>query len=385
MLRKYYFTQGFLILAITALIAIPHTQAATVTWDGSENGSWDNDLNWSAPPAVTGDILIFSGTANQANTNDAGVTSIATLTLSTGGWDINLGGSVEVATLNATDSSSIMGNVGINNDNRTFTLNGTSSTLSIESFTFKRTSSQTLTVNGSGNALEIGSLNLNPNHGAYTRTIRGSADVTVNGPVTSLNVTSLKKELDNTLTLNGTCAYSGNTTITGGTLALGGSGSINDSARISIAAGATFDVSAQSAYTLSTNLTASGTATPATIKGAASGTVSMGAQAITLTWSGASSGVDSIHPPLTIAQAALTLNNNTITVNVPGTALGEGVYTLISAPAGITGTINTAPSYSGNGQDPSLPENVRTDLSIIGNSVILTIAVPAGGTIFLFE
>ena len=79
------------------------------------------------------------------------------------------------------------------------------------------------------------------------------------------------------LTLGGTNTYSGNTTISAGTLALGGTGSIRNTPVISIAAGATLDVSGIAlpfALSGSTTLTASGTTSPATIRGV--GTVDLG-------------------------------------------------------------------------------------------------------------
>ena len=99
---------------------------------------------------------------------------------------------------------------------------------------------------------------------------------------------SLTKVGNGTLTLNNAETYSGNTTISVGTLALGSSGSINNSATIGIAAGGTFDVSAISSYSLSssTTLSAAGTATAATIKGASGGTVNLDSRPITLTYDG---------------------------------------------------------------------------------------------------
>ena len=181
-------------------------------------------------------------------------------------------------------------------------------------------------------------------------------------------------------TLNGANTYSGSTTISNGTLALGSSGSINSTTNLVIAAGATFDVSAISAYALSasTALTARGTgltvgSTAATITNDPSGTVDLGAQSLNLTWGGTSSGVDTTHPALYVSQGTLNLSGNTINVVVPGTSLGVGVYTLITAPA-ITGSVNPTPSYTGGN---GLVGGNSGVLSISGNSVILTVAYTA--------
>ena len=87
-------------------------------------------------------------------------------------------------------------------------------------------------------------------------------------------------------------------------------------AAVSIAAGATFDLTAKTAasatYTWNTtSLSASGTATPATITGTALGTIDMGVKPISLT-------TDGTNPSLTVTGAALTLGDNPFTVVVPG-------------------------------------------------------------------
>ena len=96
---------------------------------------------------------------------------------------------------------------------------------------------------------------------------------------------------------------------------------INDSPSISIGAGATsLTFPALASYILSadTTLSASGTATPATINGGTS--VSLGSQPITLNYDGS-------HPALTISQGTLLLNGNAFTVNGP--ALPSGcIYTV---------------------------------------------------------
>jgi hypothetical protein len=117
-----------------------------------------------------------------------------------------------------------------------------------------------------------------------------------------------------------------------GTLKLGADGSINNSPQISIAGGATFDVSAIANYTLSasTTLSAAGYfAYPATIKADAATGVNFGSQNIDLTYTlPPVSTLKSV--ALTISEGALTLNNNTISVNNANDApLGIGTYPLI--------------------------------------------------------
>ena len=160
--------------------------------------------------------------------------------------------------------------------------------------------------------------------------------------------------------------------------------SVDNSASISITAGTTLDVSGPNGYTLgsSTNLSASGTATTAgnyaRIIGPSGGAVSLGAQGITLTWSGDTSGTDTDSPSLYVSQGELTLNNNAITIN--GSTLGEGTYRLIQVGNGASGTLNenVTPSYtvSGTAIDGGKTNVVSSDGS--GN-LILTVT-PGGGS-----
>jgi autotransporter-associated beta strand protein len=181
-----------------------------------------------------------------------------------------------------------------------------------------------------------------------------------------------------TVTLNAANTYSGNTTIKQGTLALGASGSINSSPLISISEGGVFDVSTKTTYTLNngsnTTLSAAGAIinsvyTPATIKGGT--TLDMGSQAIELTYTPASFAGDLTRPALTISQGALTLNNNTISVNnAGGTALGVGTYRLIAVTGGtITGTPNASVTVSGSG----LAANTTASLEVSGGYVNLVV------------
>ena len=156
--------------------------------------------------------------------------------------------------------------------------------------------------------------------GSPVLTISGTKSTTFDGLITS-NL-SLTINSSSTLTLTASNTYAGDTTITNGVLALSTNASINGSDLISIGAGGTLDVSAISAYTLSTNLIASGSASPATIIGNASGTVSLGSQPITLNY-------DGINPALTVSQGPLTLNGNSLTVN-KGSPLPTGDYVIIT-------------------------------------------------------
>lgn len=223
-----------------------------------------------------------------------------------------------------------------------------------------------------GFSTAIAGLNItssSPNYGFVTNTAAGTTSVltfaepattTVNygtiadNPATAGTVAVVQNGAG-ILTLNTTETYHGGTTVSNGTLALGGNGSINNSPSINIAAGATFDVSQNFSYTLGSGATlnASGAATPAVINGASGGSVSLGAQAVALTFAPTASNGDLSHPALLIAQGDLTLNNNSFTVNnASGMPLGAGTYELVQVS---DGNINqsAAPAYAvtvtGNG------------------------------------
>ncbi len=191
---------------------------------------------------------------------------------------------------------------------------------------------------------------LETNNTAFSGIISGSGgSLTINGT--------------GTLTLNDTNTYTGPTTISAGTLALGGTGLINGTTTITIAAGATFDVSAIAAYTLSgsTTLSASGASAPATINGGT--TVSLGSQPIILAYDGS-------HPALSISQAALSLNGNVFTVN--GSALAPGTYTLIQQAIG---NISSSGSFSVSGT--VIGAGRTGSISVSGGNVNLIVNVKA--------
>ena len=180
---------------------------------------------------------------------------------------------------------------------------------------------------------------------------------------TSVNQNNLSLTVSGTSTLLLAAAntYTGNTTISAGTLALGATGSISNTPNINLAAGATFDVSAISAYVLSSSnkLSAAGTATAATINGASGGTVSLGSQPVTLTY-------DGTHPALTVSQGTLVLNGNAFTVN-RGSPLALGSYNIVSAGSAIT----SSGVYSVTGT--AIPAGSVGVVSVSGNNVVLTI------------
>jgi autotransporter-associated beta strand protein len=202
----------------------------------------------------------------------------------------------------------------------------------------------------------------------------GGRDWVVNSIITGTGALNVDISGASTVTLNAANTYSGNTSITDkGTLKLGADGSINNSPHISIAGGATFDVSAIANYTLgaSTTLSAAGYfAYPATIKADAATGVNFGSQNIDLTYTlPPVSTLKSV--ALTISEGALTLNNNAISVNNANDApLGIGTYPLIEVVSGtITGTPNASVTVTGNG----IANGTAAFISVSDGSVFLEV------------
>ncbi len=295
----------------------------TLTVPGVITGS--GSLLCGTAPTIGEGTLILSG----ANTY-TGATSIAAGTLQLGA-----SGSLPSTTALTVASAAVGGIFNLNNYNQTIGSLASSAG-----------------INGAGTTTPTVEL------GSGTLTVNGTSSTTFAGVISGSG--SLVKTGSATLTLNGKNTYTGNTAISAGALALGSTGSINNSAMISIAAGATFDVSAIASYALSssTTLSASGTSPAATIKGGT--TVSLGSQPIILAYDGS-------HPALTISQGSLSLNGNAFTVN--GSPLAAGAYTIVQQTSG---SIAGSGSYSVSGT--AIPATGATAaISVSGGNVILTI------------
>jgi len=237
-----------------------------------------------------------------------------------------------------------------------------------------------------GGTLQTGAdlnYNINANRGITLGALGGTLDA--NGASRAWTVDSiitgtggLTAAGNGNKTLNAANDYTGTTTVSAGTLILGASGSIANSSKIDLRSGATFDVSAIDSYTLSgsTTLSAAGTGatvgtTAAVIKGGT--TVSLGSQAVALTFTPTSFKGDTAHPALVVSQGALTLNNNTISVdNASGTPMESGTYRLIEVTGGtINGAPNPSVTVTGSGTV------TKAFLSVSGGYVNLDV-VPSG-------
>ncbi|HTR43621.1 MAG TPA: autotransporter-associated beta strand repeat-containing protein [Pseudomonadales bacterium] len=163
-----------------------------------------------------------------------------------------------------------------------------------------------------------------------------------------------------TLTLTAANNYTGNTTINAGVLALSGSGSIANSPVITVAGGATFNVSAISGFTLGVNQTLGNN----TSTGVINGSVGTGSGTLALTYALGT-------PSLSVTNGTLTLSGSTVvTVNNNGAQLGTGTYAIITSGTGgtIAGVAPSSVTVTGNGAVGA------ASLSISGGVLNLVIA-----------
>ncbi|EEF59129.1 beta strand repeat-containing protein [Pedosphaera parvula] len=233
------------------------------------------------------------------------------------------------------------------------------------------TSAPTLTLSsGTGTAAaKLSSVNL-----ASATSAGGPGDTTINTIISGAAAATFTKVGAGTMTLNAVNTYSGNTIVSSGTLVLGSSGTINSTPIINIAAGATFDVSAISSYTLSssTTLQAISTTVPATIKGGTS--VSLASRPVALAIVPTAFTGDTAHPALVISQGSLTLNNNVITVtNSAATPLNVGTYRLIQVGDGTTGVISGTPNSVPTIQGTGLAAGTSGSIVVSGGNVNLIV------------
>ena len=193
------------------------------------------------------------------------------------------------------------------------------------------------------------------------------------------------------VTLGATNTYTGSTILNAGTLALGATAAISNTPLIAIAAGATLDVSAISAYSLtgSNVLRAAGTGpvagtSAALINGASAGSVSLGTQAVSLVFTPTAFTGDTAHPALLVTNASLTLNNNALTIsNATGTALGAGTYRLIQTGNGSGGSISGTPNATATITGSGVASGTTNWVSVASGNVILTVQLLTTNTLTL--
>ncbi|MEY4917691.1 MAG: hypothetical protein RL616_1604, partial [Verrucomicrobiota bacterium] len=268
------------------------------TWRGSTDTSWGTAGNWTpANIPIFGDAIIFNSlsTANLSTVPDVSYT-MSTLTLSNAPSPVSIGGA---------NTMTVSGGINLIGSGQSLTI--TAPLVFSASQTWNVTNNGTLAVDGG---------------------LSGGAVLTITG--------------GGAVSIGGAATYTGNTIINAGKLVIGSAGTLA-STNITVAGGATFDVSAESPnYALNGNKLINSSA-GAVINGTSdfsSGTISM-------TYNG-------VNPPFIQTNGTLTLSGGTvINVNIPGTVLGAGNYTIIAAAtlgnAGlVTGSLPSV-NITGNG------------------------------------
>ncbi len=176
--------------------------------------------------------------------------------------------------------------------------------------------------------------------GGATLTVGGAGSSSFAGVISGSG--GIVKQGAGTLTLSGANTYSGNTAINAGTLAIGSGGSIANSPLITLASGTTLDTSATS-FSVGAAQTMALSANSGTnvVNGAL--TLASGA-ALSLQGNGSGVSVGALN-----VAGNLTLNGNTLSLNVSGSALGVGTYTLVTYTGSKTGSFNATPNITGAG------------------------------------
>jgi len=329
---------------------------------GTGNVILDNSGPTSLIECIGGSTINNSGTITvQGTSANIGV-----------GTEIqNIGSNVTALYYNTSITPLTLGPTGSLTVNSNGTAINSASTKSLTLPTLYGTGNLILNANSTGN---ITVTNVDADYsGEIINSGAGAGMTMINGAITTAGLSVAQNSSTSPMILSAANTYGGGTSINAGSLALTNDGSITDSTNISIAAGATLDVSGLTAstFTLSdpTTLSASGTGTTvetaATIIGQPGGILDFGSIPITLNYDGS-------HPALYIPQGTLSLNGNAFIVN-SSSPLAAGTYTIVQQANGniaSTGTYLVSGTAIGSGSTGTI--------SISGGNVNLMIG--SGGS-----
>lgn len=396
---KTFTLQGSSTAANTIAGSISNSTSAT-SFTKAQAGSW----TLTGTNRFTGTLTISAGTLTIGGSGDLGGGSFAGAFSDAGTFNYNSSaGQTLSGALSGTGAFNVGAPAGtsvtLSDSSSTFTGLYTinSGTLAISADTDLGTAPSTaltndITLNGGPGAsfrVAASALTINANRGIYLGANGGSFQIASGDTCTYNGIISGIGQFQNgqnsstglgTLVLGGSEAYTNTTVLALGTLRLSASASIGNSSGILFSNSPTLDVSAFSAFALSTTNTvtvigASNTPTaPATILGAASGTVNFGSQTVNLSYAPSLTNGDALHSVLTVSQSSLVLDGNTFNVtNASGSTLDVGDYALVQCTNGFNITSPLTLNYIGN-----LAPNTTPTLTVISNNLVLQV-VPAAG------
>ena len=210
-----------------------------------------------------------------------------------------------------------------------------------------------------------------------TLTLGGTSKTTGYGGMIAGNLSLTINGTGSTLTLSNANTFTGTTTINAGKLALKGGGSVSNSKGITVAGGATLDVSGLFA---SFNLGGGQTLSNSTVGAVINGTNNTGSGVIFLTY-------DGVNPSFIITNGGMNLSYSTVfNVNNTGSALGVGSYTIIARSAtGNAGLVAGAVPATVNvvGYGTAGPASLQITNGQL--NLVVSPGLPATGTNLLFS
>ncbi|MDB6059320.1 MAG: autotransporter-associated beta strand repeat protein, partial [Verrucomicrobiales bacterium] len=296
------------------------TYAGSIAGTGGLIKTGSGTLTLKGASTFSGATAINSGVLNVQNATSLGAGAVSV----SSGTALELQGGITISGQPLTiNGSGISGNGALRNISGN---NSWSGSVTLGTASTVQSDSGTLTISGGVS-------------GGQPLTVDGLGNTTISGVVSGAG--ALTKNDAGTLTLNAANTYTGNTTINSGALTIGSSGSIASSPIVTIATGATLNTSSGFAIASSQTLARNATSGAASINGPVA--FSSGAS-LSLPADGTGDTVSSVN-----VTGNLTLNNNTITVNVSGGALNAGSYSLLTYSGTRNGTFNLTPVITGSG------------------------------------
>ncbi len=319
-------------------------QAASDTWVGSAGSADWNQATWTGGNVtpVSGDSLVFTGANASSSTTLTNTLATSfnfgTITFNAGALAYTMTGNTFNLTTGITNSGTNLetfsetGGLNLSSTTETFNVSptgGISITTGVKN-TFNGV--QTITANGAGGTLTLGSYALSNNATARTDIINGSGNVVISGAVSNGGTAAsggLTYSGTGTLTLSGTNTYSGATTVSSGALNIQSAGALGGTSGVTVASGGALQIQGNITTTAATPITISGTG----VTGSANGAIE------NVSGSNTYAGLVTLGAASTIGSDAGTLAfSNTGTI--VGTSTGFGLTLTGAGNGSIAGIIN---------------------------------------------